>query len=106
MSFEARINASRKNGKKSRGPITLEGKGVSSQNAEHHALLPQSIGMEGEDKSRFQAMLARFIARHRPQTGMAKWRQMASWKWRPPVSPTKSAQSLIDRSHSLNALNR
>jgi len=68
MSSEKRINASQANGRKSQGPITPEGKQIVARNAESHGLLAQSIVMEGEDKDRFHAMLARIVSEHLPQT--------------------------------------
>ena len=89
MSSEKRINASQANGRKSKGPITPEGKRIGARNAERHGLLAQSIVMEGEDHDRFHAMLARIVSEHLPQTdselelvetmAVAKWRQKRIW---------------------------
>ncbi|MGD1073526.1 MAG: hypothetical protein ABSB15_25725 [Bryobacteraceae bacterium] len=89
MRSEKQTNASRTNGKKSRGPISPAGKRISARNAERHGLLSQSIVMEGEDKERFHALLARLVSEHLPQTdselelvetmAVAKWRQKRVW---------------------------
>ena len=89
MSSQKRINASQTNGKKSKGPITAEGKRICARNAESHGLLAQSIVMEGEDQDRFHDMLARIVSEHLPQTdselelvetmAVAKWRQKRIW---------------------------
>ena len=137
MSSDKRIEASRANGKKSRGPVTPEGKRISSRNAERHGLLSKSIVMEGEDAERFNAKLARFISEHLPQTeselvlvetmAVAKWRQERIWDMEtarvseeirtqaanpelaaksPVVRAVLAFESVIDRSHTLNSLNR
>jgi len=137
MSSQKRIDASRANAKKSRGPITAEGKRISARNAERHGLLSKSIVMEGEDAERFNAKLARCISEYLPQTeselvlvetmAVAKWRQERIWDMEtarvseeirtqaanpelaakaPVVRAVLALESVNDRSHTLNALNR
>ena len=70
MSSEKRIAASRANGKKSRGPVTEEGKRASSRNAQTHGLCANTIIIQGESVERFNSMLAALIDVHRPTDEM------------------------------------
>jgi hypothetical protein len=86
MRSEAAKNASRENGKKSRGPITEEGKRNSSLNARRHGLLSSTLIVEGESAERFQELLGRIVAELCPETdselslveslAMTRWRQL------------------------------
>jgi hypothetical protein len=71
MSSQARIDASRANGKLSRGPKTEDGKRRSSQNARRHGLLSKNGLIAGLFDSHAVARLletrARFIRMHNPQ---------------------------------------
>ena len=89
MSSQRRIDSSRANGAKSRGPVTAEGKRKSSQNSARHGLLAQCIVLEDEVPERFHELLADLIREHNPQTetqlglvetmAMARWRVMRLW---------------------------
>jgi len=89
MSSEARINASRANGKKSRGPITPEGKAISSQNRVNHGLFIDSSVLPGEDKKLLRKVLARELLEHQPESpienqivqklALYQWKQMRIW---------------------------
>jgi hypothetical protein len=89
MSSQARINASRANGRKSRGPKTAAGKAISSQNALRHGLVASTILIEGESAERFEALLASLVAEYEPKTetemqlienmAVCKWKQLRIW---------------------------
>ncbi len=89
MSSQRRIDSSRANGAKSRGPITPEGKRKSSANSARHGLLSQCIVLEDEVPERFHELLADLTREHNPQTetqlglvetmAMARWRVMRLW---------------------------
>ena len=89
MSSQRRIDSSRANGAKSRGPVTAEGKRKSSQNSKRHGLLAQCIVLEDEVPERFHELLADLTREHNPQTetqlglvetmAMARWRVMRLW---------------------------
>jgi hypothetical protein len=89
MRTEAQINASRINGAKSRGPVTPEGKQISSRNAETHGLLANTLVLKGESRDSFFELVAELLEEHRPQTPTeyalvqmmiaARWRQMRIW---------------------------
>ena len=55
---EAQREAARINGAKSRGPITEEGKAISSQNARKHGLAARKFVLEDEDQADYDALLA------------------------------------------------
>lgn len=85
----AQIEASRRNGAKSHGPITPEGKHRSSRNASTHGLLARTVLLEGESNSRFQSLLAGLLAEYQPRTptefglvesmAINRWRQLRVW---------------------------
>lgn len=89
MSSDARINASRANGKRSRGPITSEGKAISSQNRVNHGLFIDSSLLPGEDKKELRKVLARELLEHEPESpienqivqkmALYQWKQMRIW---------------------------
>ncbi len=89
MSSEARINASRANGKLSRGPVTPEGKAISSKNRVDHGLFINSSVLPGEDRKELRKVLARELLEHEPETpveqqivqklALYQWRQMRIW---------------------------
>ena len=53
---EAQIAASRLNGAKSNGPVTVEGKAISSQNSLRHGLLAKMVLIEGESETAFRQL--------------------------------------------------
>lgn len=86
---EAQIEASRNNGKLSKGPVTEEGKAISSQNAVRHGLLSQHAVLPGEVKAHFELILSSALLKFEPQDGqelhmvhqlvMHQWRQLRIW---------------------------
>ena len=132
MSSQRRIDASRVNGAKSRGPVTAEGKAISSRNRLRHGLLARSVVLDGENRTRFYRLLSELTAEFTPEgpvqnalvetMAVARWRQMRIWgmekagldyqisKQDEPVdAPTKAAlafQTLSDSSRSLELINR
>jgi hypothetical protein len=89
MSSLRRINSSRANGAKSKGPITSEGKNISSMNALRHGLAAESVVLTTESRPRFEALLASYMETFQPRNQVevdlveemvvAKWRQRRSW---------------------------
>src|SRR6266699_3911061 len=89
MNSEKRSQASRLNGAKSRGPITPEGKLISSRNALRHGILTKTVLIEGESPERFNALLAELEAEFQPLPGVeatllermavCRWRQLRLW---------------------------
>ena len=85
----AQIEASRNNGKLSRGPVTEEGKAISSQNAVQHGLLSSRAVLPGEIKSHFDFILNSALLKYEPEDGqelhmvhqlaMHQWRQLRIW---------------------------
>jgi hypothetical protein len=86
---EAQREASRQNGAQSHGPVTEEGKAISSRNALRHGLVANTVLIPGESAEEFQRLLASQIVEFEPQTPnelmlveamvIAKWRQMRAW---------------------------
>jgi hypothetical protein len=66
MSSTRRINSSRANGARSRGPRTPEGKARSSVNAIRHGLLSKTTVLENEDEDSFQKLVGHYIERFSP----------------------------------------
>ena len=89
MSSQRRIDASRANGARSRGPVTPEGKQRSAMNAIRHGLLSQTVVLDGEDPEAFSTLLAAYVERFQPadrvelalveDMAAANWRQHRSW---------------------------
>ena len=81
----ARAEASRRNGAKSRGPRTLEGKARSAQNALKHGMRAQKyVVLHGEDAAEFAGLEAALIEEPAPvgalQTVLARRGAVAAWR--------------------------
>ena len=70
MSSTRRIDASRANGARSRGPVTESGKQISSQNACRHGLLARCVVVEGESHEGFEETLTEHLERFQPADGV------------------------------------
>ncbi len=78
--------ASRKNGAKSRGPKTPDGKAISSMNAIRRGLLSKTLLLEDESSPHFAALLQQLFDEFQPLPGnettlvesmaIARWRQL------------------------------
>jgi hypothetical protein len=89
MSSLRRINSSRANGAKSRGPVTPGGKRISSGNALRHGLAAESVVLSTESRPRFEALLDSYMEKFQPrdqveadlveEMAVSKWRQRRSW---------------------------
>jgi hypothetical protein len=82
---DARVAASRKNGARSRGPRTEEGKARSAQNALRHGLRAQKyLVLPEEDGAAFAALEAALVAELAPvgalQTVLARRVAVAAWR--------------------------
>jgi len=66
MRTAKQIAASRANGEKSRGPVTPEGKAVSSRNALKFGLYASHHVIPGEDPAAFEALVNEFHDTYRP----------------------------------------
>ncbi len=65
----AQIEAVRRNGAKSRGPVTPEGKARSSKNALKHGLAtPEHILLDGEDEAAFTLLYEALIEENEPES--------------------------------------
>jgi hypothetical protein len=132
MSSLRRIDASRANGAKSRGPITPKGKLTVSQNGIRHGLLARSVVLDTEDLDAFLQLLDSLIHQFNPAgpvenalietMAVARWREMRLWAMEKAglayqialqpetVDPiTKAAlafRTLSDQSRSLELINR
>jgi len=84
MSSLRRIEASRANGARSKGPVTPEGKKRSAMNAMRHGLLSDVVVLEGEGEENFQLLLEQHVERLQPADGVeyALVEEMAAAYWR------------------------
>ncbi len=84
MSSSRRIESSRANGARSRGPVTPHGKKNSSRNAVRHGLLAGCLLLEGESAENFQAVFNQHLDRLQPADGVeyALVEEMAAAYWR------------------------
>ncbi len=132
MSSQARIEASRANGAKSRGPVTPEGKRASAANNLRHGLLARSVVLDAENRVLFYRLVKDFEIEFDPQgpaegalvqtLAVTRWRQMRIWSMEKAAldhqigkqdeavdAPTKAAlafRTLCDQSRSLDLMNR
>ncbi len=133
MSSNRRIQSSRANGAKSRGPVTPEGKRKSAANSVRHGLLTNLVVLDDEKPETFSDILTALTAEFVPQTeaerlmvenmAVARWRQMRVWAIEratlqseiekhddtvvPPATRAALAfRALADQSRTLDLLNR
>lgn len=88
-STDKQIEASRKNGALSRGPVTPEGQKRSSRNALRHGMFARDIVLENEPKQNFTHITKRFRKQFRPdneaenqlidQLAASSWRLRRFW---------------------------
>ena len=76
--------ASRKNGARSRGPKTAEGKQISSRNAIRHGLLSKNVVLKNESETVFTALLGQHLAKLAPSDGVEHCavEEMVASAWR------------------------
>ena len=84
MPTEKQIEAARRNGAKSRGPVTAGGKANSSQNAIKHGILAKAILIKGESEESFIAHVADLFDHFHPANPVeeALVESMAAARWR------------------------
>jgi hypothetical protein len=91
MPSKLQSETSRRNGSKSRGPVTAEGRLKSAAHLYSHGLYARSIVLEGESRDRFNALLVSLHDEFLPETpseqllvekmAVAQWRQMRLWTY-------------------------
>jgi hypothetical protein len=83
MSTNAQIEANRQNSLASTGPVTEEGKQISSQNAVRHGFTGQNLILSAEEKVPYEAHVQAFLAHYQPanalETNLAQ--QLADAHW-------------------------
>ena len=89
MRTPKQIAASRANGAKSLGPVSLQGKIAASRNSTRHGLFAENIVLEAEDTGRFLELVESLFQEHNPRTptqrllveniAAARWRQWRIW---------------------------
>jgi hypothetical protein len=67
QSSQRRLESSRANGRKSRGPVTPEGKARSSQNSRRHGALATLITLTPEDEHIFNLIFEQYANRFQPR---------------------------------------
>jgi hypothetical protein len=86
MSSIRKIESSRANGARSRGPVTESGKLIASQNARRHALLARIVLLENESPDGFAEVMTDHLERFQPadsvELGMVEEMAAAWWRMR------------------------
>jgi hypothetical protein len=84
MISEKHSQAARANGARSRGPVTPEGKAISSRNALRHGLLAQTVLLSNEEAETFEALFYLLVERFSPldDIEMSAIEEMAAAHWR------------------------
>ncbi len=84
MASELQSENSRRNGAKSRGPLTADSKFRSSRNATTHGMLSKTIIIEGEVGARFAALLASLQDILKPRNSLEDGliEDLATCRWR------------------------
>ena len=97
------IEASRINGRRSKGPVTPQGKLNSSGNNSRHGLLAQTVVLEGESQEGFNALLEYYTQTNQPQsaieTTLIETMTVAMWRlWRV-WGAQRTARDVLPRSY-------
>ena len=81
---EKQSSASRINGAKSKGPVSVEGRARSSQNAIRHGLSAQAVVLHGEESADFGQLRDSYVQRFQPadQAEMDLVETLVSSRWR------------------------
>ncbi len=84
MTSEKRSQAARANGARSRGPVTPEGKAISSRNALRHGLLAKTVVLANENPKCFEELFYLLVERFSPvdDVEMCAIEEMAAAHWR------------------------
>lgn len=70
MISQAKVNANRKNARKSTGPRTLPGKSIASMNAVKHGLFARMPVIEGENGAEFESYTEQWLGELKPSGPM------------------------------------
>src|ERR1051326_3117682 len=89
MATQAQIDAARRNGAKSNGPKTPEGKAISSANSLRHGMTAKCILLTNEDPEAYTKLAEAYYEKFQPaddverdlvdEMVVAKWRQRRDW---------------------------
>ena len=89
MATQAQIDAARRNGAKSQGPKTPEGKAISSMNALRHGMTAKAVLLTNENPEAYCKLAASYYEKFQPTDDVerdlvdemivAKWRQRRDW---------------------------
>jgi len=84
MRTEAQIEASRRNGSLSKGPVSVEGKARSSRNNTKHGMSGSTIVLEGECENKWETLLESCIHLFQPETDLEYElvEEIAAARWR------------------------
>ena len=84
MATQAQILANRENSKHSTGPVSAQGKAVSSQNHKSHGFCATDPVLPTEDRNEFNALLDEFKSEWNPETPHQEFlvSQMAGARWK------------------------
>ena len=70
MPPQHKSDTARANGAKSNGPVTAQGRAISSRNSLRHGLTAKAVVLEGESREEFQSLFDAYIDQFQPATGV------------------------------------
>ena len=84
MPSKLKSDTARENGSKSNGPLTPEGKAITSRNSIRHGLTAKAVVLPGESQEEFQDLLDSYIEQFQPATAVERElvQSMAVTRWR------------------------
>lgn len=104
LTTEKQRQAARKNGSKSKGPATTQGKERASLNARGHQLTAAALVLSSEEETEFDQLLQSYFREFRPageietslveQMVAAKWRERRCWVFQKSIVDVRMTEEL------------
>jgi len=97
MATQAQIDAARRNGAKSHGPKTPDGKAISSMNALRHGMTAKAVLLTNENPEAYCKLAASYYEKFQPtddvERDLVDEMVVAKWRQRPTAESTISSHA-------------